>query len=160
VLIPPDCGGRAARFAESDAGRSQVPSCAAALEPALNRSAIPCCHAATAASLPKTDSLFSALAPQYCQDLVNGLGSRRPVSRQDPAMTSLNETLLTAAGLFGRGTSAASAGTAEPRAFPDFSADDAPLAEGRDSSPEGAEADDPFFTAVADALREAGYLDS
>ncbi|CAO4139625.1 hypothetical protein [Methylorubrum aminovorans] len=76
-------------------------------------------------------------------------------------MISLNETLLTAAGLFGLGASAASAGTAELRAIPSFSADDdAPLAEGRDRSPEEAEADDPFFTAVADALREAGYLDS
>lgn len=77
-------------------------------------------------------------------------------------MTSLSETLLTAAGLFGLGASAASVGgTAAPQGFPDFSPDDAPpLTEGRTPSPDEAAADDPFFTAVADALREAGYLDS
>ncbi|MBB2960590.1 hypothetical protein [Methylobacterium sp. R2-1] len=77
-------------------------------------------------------------------------------------MISLSETLLTAAGLFGLGATAASVGSsAEPHAFPDFSLEDAlPLAEGRSLSSEDEAADDPFFTAVADALREAGYLDS
>ncbi|CAO4141511.1 hypothetical protein PKCBPO_00900 [Methylorubrum thiocyanatum] len=72
-------------------------------------------------------------------------------------MTSLSETLLTAAGLFGLGASAAAV---EASAF-DLSPDDAtPLSEGRSLSPEAEAADDPFFTAVADALRAAGYLDS
>ena len=75
-------------------------------------------------------------------------------------MTSLSETLLTAAGLFGLGASAASVGrAAEAPAF-DLSPDDAPLSGGRSPSPEAGGAEDPFFTAVADALRAAGYLDS
>ena len=76
-------------------------------------------------------------------------------------MTSLSETLLTAAGLFGLGASAASVGSAVEASAFDLSADDAtPLSEGRSLSPEVEAADDPFFTAVADALRAAGYLDS
>ncbi|BAU90027.1 hypothetical protein MPPM_1422 [Methylorubrum populi] len=77
-------------------------------------------------------------------------------------MISLNETLLTAAGLFGLGASTAPVGSqAESGAFTDFSPDDASSLSGeRNPSPEDAAADDPFFTAVADALREAGYLDS
>lgn len=76
-------------------------------------------------------------------------------------MISLSESLLTAAGLFGLGASAASVGSPASRGFSDFSPEDgARLAEGRSPSPEDEAADDPFFTAVADALREAGYLDS
>ncbi|MRI53437.1 hypothetical protein D8770_05640 [Methylobacterium sp. DB1607] len=77
-------------------------------------------------------------------------------------MISLNETLLTAAALFGLGASAVSVGSpAEPAAFEDFSPDDgSSLAGERALPPEEDAADDPFFTAVADALREAGYLDS
>ncbi|KQQ11875.1 hypothetical protein ASF53_14435 [Methylobacterium sp. Leaf123] len=77
-------------------------------------------------------------------------------------MISLNETFLTAAGLFGRGVSAASAGNpADPQDFRDFDGSEiAPHGEDGTPSQDDAEADDPFFTAVADALREAGYLDS
>lgn len=77
-------------------------------------------------------------------------------------MISLNETFLTAAGLFGLGASAAAAGNpAEPQDFRDFDRSEiVPHDEGRTLSQDDAEADDPFFTAVADALREAGYLDS
>jgi len=77
-------------------------------------------------------------------------------------MISLNETLLTAAGLFGLGASAASAGNpAESQDFRDFDrSETASDGEGRTLSQDDAETDDPFFTAVADALREAGYLDS
>lgn len=72
-------------------------------------------------------------------------------------MISLSDSLQTAASLLGLGAVVVPVpGAADPQTVPDV-----PLAvRGRLSSPDEAEADDPFFLAVAAALREAGYLDS
>lgn len=77
-------------------------------------------------------------------------------------MISLSDTLMTAAGLFGLGAATPSLrAAAESSAFHDLAAEGDPVGEqGRNISPEPESADDPFFHAVADALREAGYLDS
>ncbi len=82
-------------------------------------------------------------------------------------MTSLNDALLTAAGLLGLAAAPARSGLEAPSFLPRDLTDEGVrdlgegrFAEGRTLSPDAAEADDPFFLAVADALREAGYLDS
>ncbi len=77
-------------------------------------------------------------------------------------MTSLNDALLTAAGLLGLAAAPARSGLEAPPFLPRDLTDEGvrDLVEGRTLSPDAAEADDPFFLAVADALREAGYLDS
>ncbi|MEH3118259.1 MAG: hypothetical protein PGN25_11905 [Methylorubrum populi] len=78
-------------------------------------------------------------------------------------MTSLNDALLTAAGLLGLGAAAPARAGLDVQAFlPQTLTDESlsRIAEGRSLPPDEAEADDPFFLAVADALREAGYLDS
>lgn len=77
-------------------------------------------------------------------------------------MISLSDTLITAAGLLGLGATTTSLrGAAGASAFDEPAGEDDPPGErGRIASPEPEGADDPFFLAVADALREAGYLDS
>lgn len=65
-------------------------------------------------------------------------------------MAFLSDSLLTAADLFGFGA------TAAPASETSASAE----AERRNPSPDGLPSDDPFFLAVAEALQEAGYLDS
>ncbi|PXW66050.1 hypothetical protein [Methylobacterium sp. B4] len=77
-------------------------------------------------------------------------------------MISLSDTLMTAASLLGLGAATPSLRNAVQAApFRDLTdEDDPPLDRGRFVSPEPEAADDPFFLAVADALREAGYLDS
>lgn len=64
-------------------------------------------------------------------------------------MISLSESLLTAANLLRLGAVAAPA----PEALE-------PEPERRTLSPDAVAPDDPFFLAVAEALQEAGYLDS
>lgn len=65
-------------------------------------------------------------------------------------MISLSESLLTAASLFGLGAVAARTTEAPAESEP----------ERTNLSPDAVTPDDPFFLAVAEALEEAGYLDS
>ncbi len=65
-------------------------------------------------------------------------------------MISLSESLLSAASLLGLGALAARLPEVPPEAEP----------ERRNLSPDAGTPDDPFFLAVAEALQEAGYLDS
>ncbi|GJE73845.1 MULTISPECIES: hypothetical protein [Methylorubrum] len=65
-------------------------------------------------------------------------------------MALLSDSLLTAAGLFGFGATSAPVSEASAKAEP----------ERRNPSSDGLSSDDPFFLAIAEALQEAGYLDS
>ncbi|WP_342153038.1 hypothetical protein [Methylorubrum sp. SB2] len=65
-------------------------------------------------------------------------------------MISLTESLLSAASLLGLGAVAARPPETPPEAAP----------ERTNLSPDAVAPDDPFFLAVAEALQEAGYLDS
>ena len=65
-------------------------------------------------------------------------------------MISFSESLLAAASLLGLGAVAARPPEAPPEAE----------AERRNLPPDAVAPDDPFFLAVAEALQEAGYLDS
>ncbi|MBD8908159.1 hypothetical protein [Methylorubrum zatmanii] len=77
-------------------------------------------------------------------------------------MISLSDSLLTAASLLGLGAAAVPVRSAtDAPAFGSFAAQDLLLlGPEKNLSPDEAEADDPFFIAIAEALREAGYLDS
>lgn len=65
-------------------------------------------------------------------------------------MISLSDAFLSATGRLGLGAVAAERRGAVP----------ARAGEGRKLSPQAVAPEDPFFLAVAQALREAGYLDS
>lgn len=65
-------------------------------------------------------------------------------------MISFGESLLTAASRLGLG----------PAAAPTPETSSEPEPERRNPSPDAVTPDDPFFLAIAEALQDAGYLDS
>ncbi|HJE22810.1 MAG TPA: hypothetical protein K8W01_04055 [Methylorubrum populi] len=159
VFFPPDCDAGGPRKAEADAEWPQGPVSAAALEPGLNslmrwkQSSWP---------QPRASEGCWTRRRNIVKISLTHTGSRRPVLRQDPAMISLSDSLLTAASLLGLGAAAVPGRTAtDAPAFGPFAPQELLfIGTEKNLSPDEAETDDPFFIAIADALREAGYLDS